>query len=278
MPRWQLFNVLSVQSMNLFTLPHFPPKDVEADHRSRDYFIAAFTFVTTAICLITDSFAPIELQPVLAGFGWLFLIAFLRGECKYVRVQVLIAVAFATLGENFASLFMRGYIYRFENLPTYVPAGHGLVYLTAVALGRSALFQKHARQIAVLVVVICGTWALWGVSGYAARKDEIGLVLYCVFLLYLFKGRSPMVYLAAFFITSWLELVGTGAGTWAWAEIDPASGLTQGNPPSGVAAWYCLVDAVALSGSALTFKCVGWIKSCWYEKSGKKLSKAEFTK
>jgi hypothetical protein len=31
-----------------------------------------------------------------------------------------------------------------------------------------------------------------------------------------------------------------------WAAIDPASTLTQGNPPSGVAAWYCLVDAVAM--------------------------------
>ena len=59
-----------------------------------------------------------------------------------------------------------------------------------------------------------------------------------------------MVYLGAFFITTWLELVGTTAGTWAWAVIDPASGLTQGNPPSGVAAWYCLVDAVAMAGAA----------------------------
>jgi hypothetical protein len=58
-----------------------------------------------------------------------------------------------------------------------------------------------------------------------------------------------MVYLGAFFITSWLEIVGTGAGTWAWAEIDPASHLPQGNPPSGVAAWYCLVDAVAIAGA-----------------------------
>jgi len=59
-----------------------------------------------------------------------------------------------------------------------------------------------------------------------------------------------MVYLGAFFITTWLELVGTTAGTWAWASIDPASGFTQGNPPSGVAAWYCLVDAVAMAGAA----------------------------
>jgi hypothetical protein len=59
-----------------------------------------------------------------------------------------------------------------------------------------------------------------------------------------------MVYLGAFFITSWLEIVGTSAGTWAWAEIDPASHLPQGNPPSGVAAWYCLVDAVAIAGAS----------------------------
>ena len=59
-----------------------------------------------------------------------------------------------------------------------------------------------------------------------------------------------MVYLAAFFITTWLELIGTAAGTWKWAAIEPVLGLSQGNPPSGVAAWYCLVDAVAIGGAA----------------------------
>ncbi|MGY6278288.1 hypothetical protein [Methylomonas sp. MgM2] len=234
--------------MRLFHLPHFPPVDVEVEHRRRDYFIAAFTFVTTTICLTTDGFAPQFMQYVLAFFGWLFLLAFLRGECKYVRTQVAVAVMFAVVGEYFASVYMRGYIYRFENVPAYVPAGHGLVYLTAVALGRSALFQRHARRIALFVVSVCGLWAVWGVSGWG-RLDLIGAVLFVVFLLYLFKGKSPMVYLGAFFITSWLEIVGTGAGTWAWAEIDPASNLPQGNPPSGVAAWYCLVDAVAIAGA-----------------------------
>ncbi|WP_031434551.1 hypothetical protein [Methylomarinum vadi] len=250
----------------MFSLPHFPEVGVQAEHRKRDYFIALFTFITTAICLITDSFAPLEMQYVLGVCGWTFLLAFLWGECKYVRVQVLVAVVFATLGENFASLFMRGYIYRFENLPFYVPAGHGLVYLTAVALGRSGLFQQYARVIALFVVLLCGAWALWGITG-AERKDEIGVVLYGVFLLYLFKGRSPMVYLAAFFITSWLELVGTTAGTWAWAEVDPASGLAQGNPPSGVAAWYCLVDAVALNGAALFFKGLEYLKRQSFKKN-----------
>lgn len=234
--------------MSFFSLPHFPAANTVAEHHKRDYQIAAFTFVTTTICLTTDGFAPQFMQYVLAFFGWLFLIAWLRGECKYVRTQVAVAVTFAVIGEYFASVYMKGYIYRFGNVPAYVPAGHGLVYLTAVALGRSGLFQQHARRIAVLVVAVCGTWVAWGLSGLG-RLDIIGAVLFVVFLSYLFKGRSPMVYLGAFFITSWLEIVGTSAGTWAWAEIDPASHLPQGNPPSGVAAWYCLVDAVAIAGA-----------------------------
>ncbi len=235
--------------MSFFTLPHFPSKNCVVAHQSRDYLITVFTFVAVTICLTTDGFAPQAMQYVLAFFGWLFLIAFLRGECKYVRTQVAVAVTFAVIGEYFASIYMQGYIYRFGNLPAYVPAGHGLVYLTAVALGRSGLFQKYARLIAAIVVGICFLWALWGISNFTQRQDLIGAVLFVVFLLYLFKGRSPMVYLGAFFITSWLEIVGTSAGTWAWAVIDPASKLPQGNPPSGVAAWYCLVDAVAIAGA-----------------------------
>lgn len=236
--------------MTMFALPHFPAVDSVAEHKQRDYFIAAFTFVTTTICLTTDGFAPQFMQYVLAFFGWLFLIAFLRGECKYVRTQVAVAILFAVVGEYFASIYMKGYVYRFENVPVYVPAGHGLVYLTAVALGRSGLFIQYARRIAIFVVSICGLWAFWGISGWSQRQDVIGAILFGVFLLYLLKGRSPMVYLGAFFITSWLEIVGTSAGTWEWAVIDPASKLPQGNPPSGVAAWYCLVDAVAIAGAA----------------------------
>jgi hypothetical protein len=63
-----------------------------------------------------------------------------------------------------------------------------------------------------------------------------------------------MVYLGAFFITTWVELIGTSLGTWNWAAIDPASTLTQGNPPSGVAAWYCLVDAVAMGCAPFALK------------------------
>ena len=58
-----------------------------------------------------------------------------------------------------------------------------------------------------------------------------------------------MLYLAAFFITTWLEIIGTVSGTWQWAPTDPVLHWSQGNPPSGVAAMYCLVDAVAINGA-----------------------------
>ena len=235
-------------------LSHFPIRNVAYAHRKRDYFIAAFTFFCVAICLISDANADIEKQNALGVSGWVFLIGLLLGENREVRMQVVIAVIFATIGEHFASPFMGGYTYRFGNVPAYVPPGHGMVYLTAVALARSGLFLRHAREITALVIVVCGLWSLWGISGFAQQGDAVGALLFCVFLVYLFKGRSPMVYLAAFFITTWLELIGTAVGTWKWAAIDPVLGLPQGNPPSGVAAWYCLVDAVAIGGAPLILR------------------------
>ncbi len=246
-------------------LRNFPHADIPHPHRIRDYFIATLTFVCVAISLVIDSSGTLQQQNTMGIIAWTFLFALLFGENKEVRTQVIIAVAFATAGEHFASIYMGGYTYRLENVPAYVPPGHGMVYLTAVALARSGFFLGYARTIAAFVVVVCGVWSLWGISGYPEQGDQVGALLFCVFLIYLFKGRSPMVYLAAFFITTWLELIGTAAGTWQWATIEPVLGLSQGNPPSGVAAWYCLVDAVAIGGAPLVLntlrKSRDWFKS-----------------
>lgn len=233
---------------------HFPELNIKYGHKKRDYFIAVFTFFCVAVCLITDADASLEKQNALGVCGWVFLLGLLLGENREIRLQVIIAIIFATIGEHFASPYMGGYTYRFGNVPAYVPPGHGMVYLTAVALARSGLFLRWSREIAAFVVIVCGGWSVWGISGYSEQGDFVGALLYCVFLIYLFKGRSPMVYLAAFFITTWLELIGTAVGTWKWAAIDPVLNLPQGNPPSGVAAWYCLVDAVAISGAPLVIK------------------------
>ena len=235
-------------------LDHFPKAGGVYPHRTRDYFIAGFTFFCCAVSLLIDGSASIEIQNALGIIAWIFLFALLVGENKEIRMQVIIAVAFATIGEHFASLYMEGYTYRFENIPWYVPPGHGMVYLTAVKLARSGFFLMYSRKIAIFVFITGGLWALWGVSGVPEQGDQVGAFLFVIFVICVLKGRSPLVYLGAFFICTWLEIIGTAAGTWRWAEIEPVFDWSQGNPPSGVAAWYCLVDAVAIGFSPMCLR------------------------
>lgn len=240
----QLFGTVS-----RIALRHFPQSSTLDTHRLRDYGIATFTFFCVAVSCLMEISASVERQQLLGTFAWIFLGLLLLGENLETKAQVVIAVLFATVGEHFASIYLGGYTYRFENVPAYVPPGHGMVYLTAVALARSGLFVRHPKKIALFVIGAWGTWSLWGISGYPDQGDWVGALLFSIFLVWLLIGRSPMVYLAAFFITTWLELIGTAVGAWKWAAIDPLLGWPQGNPPSGVGAWYCLVDAVAIGGA-----------------------------
>ena len=247
-------------------LNHFPKSGIAYPHRTRDYFIAGFTFFCVAVSLVIDGHSSFEMQNTLGVIAWIFLFGLLIGENREVRMQVIVAVAFATAGEHFASIYMGGYTYRFENVPLYVPPGHGMVYLTAVALARSGFFLMNARKLVVFVITIGGLWSLWGISGIPEQGDQVGAFLFCIFVVCLFKGRSPMVYLGAFFICTWLEIIGTAAGTWKWATIEPVFNWTQGNPPSGVAAWYCLVDAVALGFAPRILSSLQKMNS-WYKTS-----------
>ncbi len=220
-----------------------------------ELIIAWITFVGIALCLSLDSLHDLALQNALGKCAWVVLMGLLIWETNLVRLQVLIAVLFATLGEHFASGLMHGYIYYFHNIPAYVPPGHGMVYLAAVALARAPIFQYLQHPIRWGVLLTMGLWSVWGVT-FAERGDWIGMLLFLVYVPCVLWGRAPLVYLAAFFVTTHLELIGTALGTWTWVELDPILSLPQGNPPSGVAAWYCLVDAVAMGGA--TWVTVQW--------------------
>jgi hypothetical protein len=210
--------------------------------------------------LVSSANSLVNFEIIWAVFGWFSLAIMLRGESLLVRLQVLVAIMFATAGEFYASVYMGGYIYHHGGVPAYVPAGHGMVYLSAIALGRSALLQNNARAITVIVVIIGSIWSLWGLSASDHQTDITGALLFCIFLLCLLYGRNPMVYLGAFFVTSYLEIIGTSTGVWYWVVIDPASGLPQGNPPSGVAAYYCMVDAVAIAIASKLLKLIKNVK------------------
>ena len=89
------------------------------------------------------------------------------------------------------------------------------------------------------------------------RPDQLGAFWYLCLLGFLIWGRSRMLYVGAFVVVSYLELVGTALGTWAWAAVDPVLGVVgQGNPPSGAAGGYGWFDlyAILLAPRVL----VGW--------------------
>jgi hypothetical protein len=192
-----------------------------------------------------DGDGSIWLQRGLGVLTWLVLLAALRRVSPTVRLQTLVVVAFATVVEYVFSPTLEVYVYRFDNVPAYVPPGHGLVYLSAYALGRTRLVRRHLRACVVAVLVIGGAWALHGYY-LAQRPDGLGAFWFVCLAGFLLWGPSRPVYVGAFVVVSWLELVGTHLGTWVWQTEDPVLGVSIGNPPSGAAGGYGWFDLAGL--------------------------------
>ncbi|MCW2725831.1 MAG: hypothetical protein JWN35_2752 [Frankiales bacterium] len=212
---------------------------------TRNARLAALVGVWVLVVLVLDRHASLTGQRFLGAGTWLLLLVALRGESRASRVQVGIVVLYASVIEYVFAGWLGVYVYRLENVPAFVPPGHGLVYLAALALGRSALAHSQRRVVVAATVAVCGAWTVWGLT-LSARPDLLGALWFGCLLLFLRRGRTPLVYCGAFFVTSYLELMGTGLGTWAWQPHDPTGLISIGNPPSGIAGGYCFFDAAAL--------------------------------
>jgi hypothetical protein len=158
-------------------------------HSARDLLIGLIVTICIGLALFLDAQATLAQQYTLGLIAWSILLALLQGEAPAVRLQVAIAVLFAWFGEYISSPLLGSYIYRLENLPAYVPPGHGMVYLAAVALGRCLLFQRYRLGLTVLALLLGALWSLWGVT-LAGRGDAAGAVLFCVFMGFIFWPRT----------------------------------------------------------------------------------------
>jgi len=212
---------------------------------TRDGALAGGVAVWVAVVLGLDTGASLGQQRLLGLGTWVLLLVVLRGEDRATRVQVAVVVAYATLVEYVFADALGVYVYRLENVPAFVPPGHGLVYLAAFAIGRSAWAHRHARALLSTALVLCGGWALWGVT-LSPQPDALGAFWFGCLALFAWKGRSPLLYAGAFFVVSYLEVVGTSLGTWEWQTTDPTGLISIGNPPSGIAGGYAWFDAAAL--------------------------------
>lgn len=205
------------------------------------YALAFAAFVAVALPL--DRTTSALEQSALGLTAWLFLIVALRFQPSAIRVQVAALVVLATLLEFVGSIVWGAYRYRLENLPLYVPAGHGLFYLAALRVASLPLLERHARRIVVAVTLGATLWMLYGLAR-PPLPDLLGLVTWAIFIRFIVRGRYPLLYAVSFAMTTALELYGTGLGIWHWAPVLPGLMLPAGNPPTGIGAGYAAMDAL----------------------------------
>ena len=229
--------------MNRLTLP--------GGRGAHPYWLQAYLLVFTAVGLFGDSRVTALWQQHLLGalsFAVLYLAA-LKAP-REQRLQVWICVVVATAYEVFGSLVWGIYHYRFHNLPVYVPAGHGIVYLFGLLAVQTPLVARHGRRLAYVALAGAGTWALLGLTVLPAvtgRLDVQGALWLPYFAYFLLRSPRWPVFAAIFIIVSELEICGTSFGNWYWMPVAPWTHIPSGNPPSVVAGGYCVIDASVLS-------------------------------
>jgi hypothetical protein len=213
---------------------------------TRDGVLVGGVAVWVLVVLGLDTGATLTQQRLLGLGTWLLLLAALRFEARATRAQVGVVVAYATAIEYVFADWLGVYVYRLENVPAFVPPGHGLVYLAALALGRTAWAHRNRQPFVTVTLVAGGGWAVWGIT-LSDRPDALGAFWFACLLLFAWKGKSPLLYASAFLVVSYLEIVGTSLGTWAWQPYDVTGLISIGNPPSGIAGGYAWFDAAALA-------------------------------
>jgi len=205
----------------------------------RHYAVVLPVYLAGLLALDTQVSLPGQLA--LGVLTFLLLAVALRPLTPLVTAQAIGVVLFATIGEVTGSLVWGVYHYRLHNLPLFIPPGHGLVYLSGIALSRSL----RARVVVWAAAVGAAAWGIAGLT-LLPRLDVAGAFGVPLLLFFLWRSRSRATYAGVFLVVAALELYGTSIGTWRWATTLPGLGIPDGNPPSGVASGYVWFDVMAL--------------------------------
>ncbi len=218
--------------------------------RARNGFIVAVVIAWIPVVLLLDSAGPggaaLAEQRWLGIGTWVLLLGLLAAEPGRIRAQVAVVVGFATLIEYTFSYELHVYVYRLHDVPWFVPPGHGLVYLAALSMGRADWMRERARLLVPLTLVAGAGYAGWGLL--SGRHDVLGALWFGCLALFMLRGRQPTVFVGAFVVVTYLEVIGTGVGAWTWQARDPILHLvSMGNPPTGAAGGYGFFDAAALA-------------------------------
>ena len=185
-------------------------------------------------------------QPVLGLCAWIILAGLLWLSTPMERVQTLGVVVVATFFEIVGSILWGAYIYRHQNLPSFVPPGHGMVYLFGLRLTQTRLVRANPKALVTLCTVGVLGWAALGL-GVLPRLDVAGAIGAVILALFMTRARTGVIYAGVFVYVAFLELYGTWLGTWFWVPEVPGIGVPNGNPPSGIAGGYVFFDMASLA-------------------------------
>lgn len=213
----------------------------------RPRFFIPFLVVLTSLGLWLDSLSGLGWQLALSAVAWAVLIAACVPLSPLDRSRVFVVVVVATTAELIFSTLLGVYDYRLGNLPLFVPAGHGLVYLAGFRFSQTRVARMHPRIIVGTAIALALGWGIVGLTDVLGRVDVAGAIAVAFLVTFLIIGRAPVLYAGVFFFVAFLEIWGTWVGTWQWHEYIPGIGLMNGNPPSGAAAGYVLFDICALA-------------------------------
>jgi len=213
---------------------------------ARPLLFAAMVLCVIVVFLALDQLASPGQQLLLGAATWLVLIAACAPLTPHGRSRVLLVVIVATGAELLGSIVLGAYTYRLENLPAFVPPGHGLVYLAGLRISQSALVRQHRRAFLNAVIALV---AAWGAAGLLilGRTDALGALAGGLLIYVLLRSRKAPIYAGVFLVVGFLEIYGTSIGAWGWAEFAPGTNVPAGNPPSGIAGVYVLFDIAAIA-------------------------------
>jgi hypothetical protein len=206
---------------------------------TRVVIIAAYLTALLAV----DTQVDLPGQLALGALTWIVLVAAAWSLSAVLRTQVAIVICAATVAELTGSILWGVYSYRLDNLPTFVPPAHGLVFMAGLAL--SEALRRHARALVILAASAASVWGLLGLT-VLPQTDAAGALGVPLLLAFLWKSPARAAYAGVFIVVAALELYGTAIGTWTWAKELPGLGIPDGNPPSGVASGYVWFDVMAL--------------------------------
>jgi hypothetical protein len=207
---------------------------------------AAMVLCVIASFLALDHFASPGQQLLLGAATWAILIAACTTLGPEDRVRALLVVVVATCAEVLGSIVLGAYTYRLENLPAFVPPGHGLVFLAGLRISQSPQVRGNPRAFVAAVIAIVAAWGLAGLF-LLGRIDALGAITGALLIYVLLRGRAATLYAGVFLVVGFLEIYGTSIGAWHWAATTPDTALPAGNPPSGIAGVYVLFDVAAIA-------------------------------